>query len=55
MKRRLLAWTDAWLRKTATEESPRHIIAEALARPAPETPDGKVFIPPGGVAPTGVN
>src|SRR6185436_14910640 len=50
----LLAANNAWLRKTATETSPAKVIAEALARPAPETPDGKAFIPPGGVAPTGV-
>jgi hypothetical protein len=51
----LLAANNAWLRKAATETSPAKVIADALARPAPETPDGKAFIPPGGVAPTGVN
>jgi len=47
----LLAGNNAWLRKTATEQDPRRIIAEARARPAPATPDGKAFVPPGGYAP----
>jgi hypothetical protein len=55
LTRETLAANNAWLRRTATETSPRQVIAEALSRPAPETPDGKAFIPPGGMAPTGVN
>jgi hypothetical protein len=55
LTREMLAANNAWLRKTATQTSAKQVIAEALARPAPETPDGKAFIPPGGVAPTGVN
>jgi hypothetical protein len=47
----LLAANDAWLRKAARETDPRKVIAEALSRPAPETPDGKAFVPPGGYAP----
>ena len=35
--------------------TPEQVIAEALARPAPETPDGKAFVPPGGFAPPKVN
>src|SRR6185437_16142916 len=45
---RALAANDAWIRKVATETSPVQVIAQARARPAPETPDEKAFIPPGG-------
>lgn len=50
LTREVLAANNAWLRKAATETSPRQVIAEALAKPAPETPDGKAFVPPGGFA-----
>jgi len=52
---RALAANDAWIRKVATETSPVQVIAQARARPAPETPDEKAFIPPGGYAPPQVN
>ncbi len=51
---RSLAANDAWLRKTATRTSPYRVIAEARARPAPEAPDAKTFVPPGGYAPAGL-
>jgi hypothetical protein len=47
----LLAGNNAWIRKAARETDPAALIAEVLARPAPETPDGKAFVPPGGFAP----
>jgi hypothetical protein len=51
----MLAGNNAWLRKAARETSATQVIADALARPAPETPDGKAFVPPGGFAPPKVN
>lgn len=47
----LLEGNNRWLRTVARRLSPQAVIAEALARPAPETPDGKAFVPPGGYAP----
>ena len=47
----LLAGNNAWLRATVRRVTPQQVIAEALARPAPEAPDGKAFVPPGGYAP----
>ena len=55
LTREMLAGNNAWLRKTARETRPAQVIADALARPAPETPDGKAFIPPGGFAPPNLN
>jgi hypothetical protein len=46
---------NAWLRSVATHTTARQVIAEALAKPAPESPDGKAFVPPGGFAAPGVN
>jgi hypothetical protein len=51
----MLAGNNAWLRKAVRETSAAQVIAEALARPAPATPDGKAFVPPGGYAPPQVN
>jgi hypothetical protein len=39
----------------ARSKTPRQVIAEALAKPAPESPDGKFFVPPGGFEPPKVN
>lgn len=47
----MLAGNNAWLRSAVKRYTPQQVIAEALARPAPETPDGKAFVPPGGFAP----
>ena len=47
----LLAGNNAWLRAAVHAVTPQEVIAEALTRPAPETPDGKAFVPPGGFAP----
>ena len=47
----LLAGNNAWLRAAVHSVTPQDVIAEALARPAPENPDGKAFVPPGGFAP----
>ena len=55
LTREMLAANNAWLRRAVREHTPAQVIAEALARPAPETPDGKAFIPPGGFAPPKVN
>ena len=55
LTREMLDGNNAWLRKAARETSAAAVIAEALARPAPETPDGKAFVPPGGFAPPTVN
>jgi hypothetical protein len=54
LTREMLAGNNAWIRKAAKETDPTQVIAEALARPAPETPDGKAFVPPGGYAPPGL-
>jgi hypothetical protein len=45
-----LAGNDTWLREAAARTDPRAVIAEARARPAPDIPDGKEFVPPGGYA-----
>jgi hypothetical protein len=50
-----MAGNNAWLRKAVRENTAEQVIAAALARPAPETPDGKAFIPPGGYAPPNLN
>jgi hypothetical protein len=50
LTRETLARNDAWLRKAAMDTDPAAVIAEARARQAPEIPDGKEFIPPGGYA-----
>jgi hypothetical protein len=55
LTREMVRGNNAWLRKAARERTPSQVIAEALARPAPETPDGKAFVPPGGFAPPQVN
>jgi hypothetical protein len=54
LTREMLEGNNAWIRKAAKETDPTQVIAEALARPAPETPDGKAFVPPGGYAPPGL-
>jgi len=51
----MIRGNNAWLRSVATHTTPRQVIAEALAKPAPETPDGKAFVPPGGFEPPRVN
>lgn len=51
LTREMLDANNAWLRKAARETSAAAVIAEARARPTPETPDGKAFVPPGGFAP----
>ena len=51
----LIAGNNAWLKRMATQTQPAQVIAEALARPAPQTPDGKAFVPPGGFAPPQAN
>jgi hypothetical protein len=55
LTREMLDANNAWLRKAVRETDPARVIADALARPAPETPDGKAFVPPGGFAPPNVN
>ena len=55
LTREMIRGNNAWLRKAAREKTPAQVIAEALAKPAPETPDGKAFVPPGGFAPPQVN
>lgn len=55
LTREMLDGNNAWLRKAARETSAAAVIAEALARPAPATPDGKAFVPPGGFAPPTIN
>ena len=47
----MLAGNNAWIRQAARQTDPTQVIAEARSRPAPDTPDGKAFIPPGGFAP----
>ncbi len=55
LTRELVRGNNAWLRSVVRSKTPRQVIAEALARPMPESPDGKVFVPPGGFAPPQVN
>jgi hypothetical protein len=55
LTREMVRGNNAWLRSVARTKSPREVIAEALARPMPESPDGKFFVPPGGFAPPQVN
>lgn len=50
LTREALARNDAWLRRAAADTDPAAVIAEARARPAPDIPDGKEFVPPGGYA-----
>ena len=47
----MLAGNDAWLRRAAKSVDPGRMVAEARAKPAPQTPDAKTFVPPGGFAP----
>lgn len=51
LTREMVRGNNAWIRKAVHDRTPAQVIAEALARPAPETPDGKAFVPPGGFAP----
>ncbi len=51
----MIRGNNAWLRSTVHAKTARQVIAEALAKPAPESPDGKFFVPPGGFAPPQVN
>lgn len=55
LTREMVRGNNAWLRRIARTTSPRQVIADAFARPAPETPDGKAFVPPGGFAPPRLN
>lgn len=55
LTREMIVGNNAWLRKAARETTPEKVIAAAMAKPAPETPDGKAFVPPGGFAPPQVN
>ena len=55
LTREMIAGNNAWLRKAARESTPAQVIAAAMAKPAPETPDGKAFVPPGGFAPPQLN
>lgn len=55
LTREMIVGNNAWLRKAARETTPAQVIAAAKAKPAPETPDGKAFVPPGGFAPPAVN
>jgi hypothetical protein len=55
LTREMVRGNNAWLRSVAKSRTPRQVIAEALARPAPETPDGKAFVPPGGFEPPRIN
>jgi hypothetical protein len=52
---KMVAGNNAWIRKAVHDRTPAQVIAEARARPAPETPDGKAFVPPGGFAPPVLN
>jgi len=51
----MIRGNNAWLRQAVRETTPARVIAEARAKPAPETPDGKFFVPPGGFAPPAVH
>jgi len=55
LTREMIVGNNAWLRKAARETTPAEVIAAAIAKPAPETPDGKAFGPPGGFAAPQVN
>jgi len=55
LTRAMIRGNNAWLRSTVHAKTARQVIAEALAKPAPESPDGKFFVPPGGFAPPQVN
>jgi hypothetical protein len=55
LTRELVRGNNAWLKSVVRSRSPRQVIAEALAKPMPESPDGKFFVPPGGFAPPQVN
>lgn len=55
LTREMIRGNNAWLRSVARSKTPRQVIAEALAKPAPETPDGKAFVPPGGFEPPRIN
>jgi hypothetical protein len=46
---------NAWIRRAVRETTPERVIAEARARPAPATPDGKYFVPGGGLVPPASN
>ncbi len=50
LTQQILRESDAWIRKAAADYDPAAVIAEARARPSPEIPDGKEFVPPGGYA-----
>jgi hypothetical protein len=50
LTREMIRGNNSWLRNEVHAKSARQVIAEALARPAPESPDGKFFVPPGGFA-----
>ena len=55
LTREMVTGNNEWIRRAVRQKTPAQVIAEALARPAPETPDGKAFVPPGGYAPPAVN
>ena len=55
LTREMVRGNNAWLRQAARAKTPAQVIAEAHAKPAPETPDGKAFVPPGGFAPPQLN
>jgi hypothetical protein len=55
LTRAMVVGNNEWLRQTVRRNTPAQVIAQARARPAPATPDGKAFVPPGGFAPPQVN
>lgn len=55
LTRETVVANNDWIRQAARRRTPAQVIAEALAKPAPETLDGKAFVPRGGFAPTQTN